>query len=93
MVCILQEVLHATDADPSAAAAASAPKSDTHLEHRDRPREQRLVVLPGAREGLHAPERAQAERALLTAHAVVRLVEVVPVDQSLRQGRFRARAT
>ncbi len=29
------------------------------------------------------PERAQAERALLSADAVVGLVEVVPVDEAL----------
>ena len=56
----------------------------THLEHRDGAVRERLVVLARPRERLDAPQRAEAERALLAADAVVRLRDIVPVDQPLR---------
>lgn len=56
----------------------------THFEHRGRFNEHRAIILTGARQSLHAPERAETEGSFLPADSVISLANIIAIYEVLQ---------
>lgn len=56
----------------------------THFEHRSRFSEHRTIILAGARQSLHAPERAETEGSFLSADSVISLANIIAIYEVLK---------
>lgn len=56
----------------------------SHFEHRGRFNEHRAIILTGARQSLHAPERAETEGSFLPADSVISLANIIAIYEVLQ---------
>lgn len=60
----------------------------SHFEHRGRFNEHRAIILTGARQSLHAPERAETEGSFLSANSIISLANVIAIHEVLQASRI-----